>query len=41
MDRYKVDVKNNAVVVDTSALTTGPDRGAKKYFEPPRGPSCI
>jgi len=41
MDRYKLEVKNNAVVVDTGALTTGPDRGAKKYLEPPQGPSCI
>ena len=41
MDRYKLEVKNNAVVIDTGVLTNGPDRGAKKYLEPPQGPSCI
>jgi cytochrome b6-f complex iron-sulfur subunit len=41
MDRYRLEVKGKAVVVDTSQLSTGPDRGAKKYLEPPKGPSCI
>ena len=41
MDRYKLEVRANTVVVDTGALTTGPDRGATKYLEPPKGPSCI
>lgn len=41
LDRYPIDVKGDALVVDTSALEAGPDRGAKKYLEPPLGPSCI
>ena len=41
MDRYPIDVKTGTVVVDTGTLDAGPDRGAKKYFAPPQGPSCI
>jgi cytochrome b6-f complex iron-sulfur subunit len=42
MDQYEVSLNaNNEVVVDTSKLTTGPDRGAKQYFTPPKGPSCL
>jgi hypothetical protein len=41
MDRYPLDVKSGATVVDTGTLDTGPDRGAKKYFSKPKGPSCI
>jgi cytochrome b6-f complex iron-sulfur subunit len=41
MDRYPLEVKNGAAVVDTSTLETGPDRGAKKYFQRAKGPSCI
>jgi len=41
MDRYPLEVKGDTVVVDTGTLEAGPDRGAKKYFEPPQGPSCI
>ena len=41
MDRYPLDVKGDTVVVDTGSLEDGPDRGAKKYFEPPKGPSCL
>jgi cytochrome b6-f complex iron-sulfur subunit len=41
MDRYKIAVTGNTVVVDTSNLIPGPDRGAKKYLEPPRGPGCV
>jgi len=41
MDRYPLDVQHGTVVVDTGSLDAGPDRGAKQYFEPPQGPSCI
>lgn len=41
LDRYPIDVKGDAVVVDTGSLEAGPDRGAKKYLDPPQGPSCI
>ncbi len=42
MDRYAVALdKDNNVVVDTSKLTTGPDRGAHQFLTPPKGPSCL
>lgn len=41
MDRYALTVKGDGVVVDTGELAVGPDRGAKRYLEPPKGPSCI
>ena len=41
MDRYPLDVKGDTVVVDTGSLEAGPDRGAKQYLEPPKGPSCL
>jgi cytochrome b6-f complex iron-sulfur subunit len=40
MDRYPTDVQAGTVVVDTSTLESGPDHGAKKYYSPPKGPSC-
>ena len=41
MDRYPLEVKGDTVVVDTGSLEAGPDRGAKQYLEPPKGPSCL
>jgi cytochrome b6-f complex iron-sulfur subunit len=41
MDRFRLTLDGDTVVVDTSKRLTGPDRGAKKYFKPARGPSCI
>jgi len=41
MDRYPTQVDAGVLVVDTDTLEAGPDRGAKKYFSPPQGPSCI
>ena len=41
MDRYDHDVEDgDSLVVDTSKLTAGPDRGAHEYLTPPKGPSC-
>ena len=40
MDRYRLSVDGDTLVVDTSKLLTGPDRGAKQYFTPAKGPSC-
>ncbi len=41
MDRYPLAVTAGAVVVDTGTLESGPDHGAKKYYSPPKGPSCV
>jgi cytochrome b6-f complex iron-sulfur subunit len=41
MDQYEVTLDGRNVVVDTGALKSGPDRGAKTYLTPPKGPSCI
>jgi cytochrome b6-f complex iron-sulfur subunit len=40
MDRYPTTVEGGVVVVDTGTLQAGPDHGAKKYYSPPKGPSC-
>jgi cytochrome b6-f complex iron-sulfur subunit len=41
MDRYKVDLVGDHVVVDTNVLQAGPARGADHFLTPPKGPSCI
>lgn len=41
MDRYVLTLQGDTLVVDTSKLITGPSRGAKRYFKPAKGPSCI
>ena len=41
MDRYPVAVRGGVLVADTSTLESGPDRGAKTYFSPPKGPTCV
>lgn len=40
MSRYPVSLDGDTLVVDTSHKITGPDRGAKKFLTPPKGPSC-
>ena len=40
MDRYELSAEGQTLVADTSKVTTGPDRGAKDFFSPARGPSC-
>ena len=40
MDRYDLSLVNGALIVNTSKLTPGPDRGAKEYFTPAKGPAC-
>ena len=40
MDRYDLKLDGDALVVDTSKLTQGPDRGAKQFLKPAKGPSC-
>ena len=41
MDRYPTTVKGGVLIADTSTLESGPDHGAKKYFSPPKGPTCV
>ncbi len=41
MDRYRVKLDGDTVVVDTGVLETGPDRGVKHFLTPAKGPSCI
>lgn len=40
MDRYELTVEGDNLVVDISKVRAGPDRGAKAFFKPARGPSC-
>jgi cytochrome b6-f complex iron-sulfur subunit len=40
MDRYELSLENGTLVVDTSKLTAGPERGADQFLTPPKGPSC-
>ena len=40
MDRYDLSLQNGALLVDTSKLTDGPDRGAHQYLTPAKGPAC-
>jgi Rieske Fe-S protein len=35
------DVTSGVLVADTNTLDSGPDHGAKKYFSPPKGPTCV
>jgi cytochrome b6-f complex iron-sulfur subunit len=41
MDRYVLKLSGGSLVVDTSKLLTGPERGAKRYLTPAKGPSCV
>jgi cytochrome b6-f complex iron-sulfur subunit len=40
MDRYPLTLTAGSLVVDTSKLLIGPERGAKRYLTPAKGPSC-
>ena len=40
MDRYDLRLESGALVVDTSKLVAGPNRGANQFLTPPKGPSC-
>jgi cytochrome b6-f complex iron-sulfur subunit len=41
MDRFKVTITGDTVVVDTSAVVLGPPRGTDTISEPPQGPFCV
>jgi len=40
MDQYGLAVVNDTLVADTNKVIPGPNRGAKKYYTDPKGPSC-
>ena len=41
MDQYSLAIEDDVVVVDTSKLTNGPDRGAADFLTDPKGPACV
>jgi cytochrome b6-f complex iron-sulfur subunit len=41
MDRFKMTVTGDNVVVDTSTVVLGPPRGTDTISEPPQGPFCV
>lgn len=41
MDRYELALTDGTLVVDTSELKAGPDRGAREFLTPPQGPNCV
>lgn len=41
MDRYLLKADGDNLVVDTRVLIAGPDRGAKQFLTPPKGPGCV
>jgi Rieske Fe-S protein len=40
MDQYELTLENGVLVVDTSQLEAGPERGTNDFLVPPRGPAC-
>jgi cytochrome b6-f complex iron-sulfur subunit len=41
LDRFKVTVEGDQVIVDTSQTVLGPPRGTNTINEPPQGPFCV
>jgi cytochrome b6-f complex iron-sulfur subunit len=41
LDRFRVDIVNGQVVVDTATLITGPPRGTVTSQPQPEGPHCV
>jgi hypothetical protein len=40
MDQYELTLESGVLVVDTSRLKAGPERGANQFLTPPLGPAC-
>ena len=40
LDRYDLKLDNGNLVVDSSKLLKGPDRGANQFLTEPKGPAC-
>ena len=41
MDRFKLEIDDGNVVVDTSEVVLGPPRGTDTIDQPPQGPFCV
>ncbi len=41
MDRFKLEIVDGLVVVDTSEVFLGPPRGTDTVSQPPQGPFCV
>ena len=41
LDRFRVEIQDGVVMVDTSEVITGPSRGAGVLDQPREGPSCV
>jgi cytochrome b6-f complex iron-sulfur subunit len=41
MDRFKIEITDGNVVVDTSEVILGPPRGTDTIDQPPQGPFCV
>ena len=41
LDRFKITVDGDQVIVDTSQTVLGPPRGTNTINEPPQGPFCV
>ncbi|MEX1263786.1 MAG: Rieske 2Fe-2S domain-containing protein [Actinomycetota bacterium] len=41
MDRFKLEIVDGVVVVDTSEVVLGPPRGTDTVSQPPQGPFCV
>ncbi|HVM00329.1 MAG TPA: Rieske 2Fe-2S domain-containing protein [Egibacteraceae bacterium] len=41
LDRFRVEIQDGVVMVDTSVVVSGPSRGAGVLDQPREGPSCI
>jgi cytochrome b6-f complex iron-sulfur subunit len=41
LDRFKMTVEGDQVIVDTSQTVLGPPRGTNTINEPPQGPFCV
>jgi len=41
MDRFRIEISGDQVLVDTSEIVLGPPRGADTISQPPQGPYCV
>ena len=41
MDRFKLEITDGNIVVDTSEVILGPPRGTDTVSQPPQGPFCV
>ena len=41
MDRFKIEIQGDQVIVDTSEVVLGPPRGADTIDQPPQGSYCV